>query len=240
MARSSTRARAKTKRHSPSCCSPALHCAVSQAAKYRQYEPTHAASEVVIRDHLAFLRSMLAALPPGITLVLAGAIDAVTINGRPRTLTEVRGGSDLARMHRVYTEWVGRFAANMRLFDYLPLLCDATTCQQTVPGTTTPMMMDDNHLTIAGSKYLAPFWCDFFNSSGLATRSARVAVDGGIQPTATPVAPARAGVERATADGADSASAVVTPALWCWGLWAAAFLVSPLSWSLSALPPCLA
>ena len=56
---------------------------------------------------------------------------------------------------------------------YLPVswfydkLCTATTCGATVPGTDTVAYLDTNHLSTAGSLYLAPFLNCYLASEGL-------------------------------------------------------------------------
>ena len=144
-------------------------------AKYKQYESTHATSAVVIKEHLAFLEGLLKTLP-GVMLVLAGDIDGIISKagtscvGNPsacaRTLATVRGSADSTRMHNAYTQWAQNHE-RMVFWDYLPLLCKSGKCGPMVPGTNSLMMFDANHFTVAGSKYLAPFWCEQFGKVGL-------------------------------------------------------------------------
>ena len=46
-------------------------------------------------------------------------------------------------------------------------LCTASSCGVNVPGTSTAAYLDQNHLSTAGSLYLAPFMNCFLSDQGL-------------------------------------------------------------------------
>jgi len=44
-------------------------------------------------------------------------------------------------------------------FDYMPLLCSDKMCGAFIPGSNTLLNWDGGHITVAGSKYLWPWFC---------------------------------------------------------------------------------
>ena len=58
-------------------------------------------------------------------------------------------------------------SADSHFFSYFDLFCDGDTCSAAIPGTRTIGYRDGNHLSSAGSLYIAPFlWRARFRAGG--------------------------------------------------------------------------
>ena len=58
-------------------------------------------------------------------------------------------------------------SADSHFFSYFDLFCDGDTCSAAIPGTRTVGYRDGNHLSSAGSLYVAPFLACAFQGWGL-------------------------------------------------------------------------
>jgi len=71
---------------------------------------------------------------------------------------------------RIFTNISRGLAAQLPgvyFFDFMPLLCSDKTCSVFIPGTNTLLNWDGGHLTIAGSKYLWPWFCSVLRNISL-------------------------------------------------------------------------
>ena len=108
-----------------------------------------------VREYIAYFRDTLGAL------VAARNAKLLLIGDTPY------GGTSRLRQGNAAMAQLAASSAHIYFFNPFDVFCSTGTCEHNVPGTQTSVLVDNNHLSYAGQRYVAPFLCSFIHSAGI-------------------------------------------------------------------------